>query len=97
MWNFVRKVLGKIAPVVKGIGNFVRKNHQYIAPLAMGLAEASGSDTLKKVAGVGMAASQMASMGAGNYLSSRIAEYRNRVAPPAQPPPVMGVPVGKSA
>lgn len=62
MWNFVKKVIGKIAPVAKKIGSFVARNHATIAGVGLGLANLSGNETLKKVANAGVAVSNMATM-----------------------------------
>ena len=90
--NNVGKVIGRTAQVGKAIGGFIARNHQHIAPLAHGLAMASGHEGLQRVTGAGLALSQGVQMGksltqaAGDVLRQRIQAYRDRVAP-AQPPP----------
>lgn len=66
MWSFVKKVLSKVVPVVKGIGSFVAKNHGAITGLAHGIAMASGNETAQKVTGAGVALSKMATLGMQN-------------------------------
>lgn len=57
-----RKVLGRVLPVAKQIGSFIGRNHATIAGVGLGLANLSGSDTLKKIANTGVAVSNMATM-----------------------------------
>lgn len=88
----VGKVLGRAAQVGKAIGGFVARNHQHIAPLAHGLAVASGHQGLQKVTGAGLALSQGVQMGkplvqaAGDLVKQRMQAYRDRVSP-AYPSP----------
>lgn len=104
-----QKVIGKTVEVGKRIGGFIARHHQHIAPLAHGLAVASGNETAQRVTGLALAASQAASMGAGNYVGQRIADMRARHAGPAGQDParwnaeqarrggtVIGYPVGKA-
>lgn len=86
-FNKVTKVLGRAAQVGKSIGGFVARNHQYIAPIAHGLAMASGHQGLQRVTGAGLALSQGLQMGkslpqaAGDMLKQRMQAYRDRVSP----------------
>jgi hypothetical protein len=54
----VGKVIGKTIEVGKRVGGFIAKHHQTLAPLAHGLAVASGHEGLQKVTGLGLAASK---------------------------------------
>lgn len=56
----IGKVMGRTVEVGKRIGGFIARHHQHIAPLAQGLAVASGNATAQKITGLGLAASQMA-------------------------------------
>jgi hypothetical protein len=93
----VGKVIGKTIEVGKRVGGFIAKHHQTLAPLAHGLAVASGSQTAQKITGLGLAASQAATMGkpvlsaVGNAIhqqvSDKIAAMRAHHAAPPRPPP----------
>jgi hypothetical protein len=54
----VGKVIGKTIEVGKRVGGFLARHHQTLAPLAHGLAVASGNETPAKITGLGQAASK---------------------------------------
>ena len=63
------RIVGNIAHGIKTIGKyvspvakFIGKYHQHLAPVAHGLAMASGHEGLQKVTGAALALSNMASM-----------------------------------
>ena len=58
----VRKFGETASPVVRSVANFVGNHHHHIAPLAHGLAVASGHEGLQKATGLGLALSNIASM-----------------------------------
>ena len=84
-------VIGKVGHVAKKVGSFVAQNHQHLAPLAHGLAMASGNETTQKITGAMLAGSQLAS-GIENHVKGRIDAMRAQHTSSA---PVLGVPVGK--
>jgi hypothetical protein len=57
-----RKILGRVLPVAKQVGSFIAKNHGTLASVGMGLANLSGNETAKKIAGVGAGLSGAISM-----------------------------------
>lgn len=66
------KTIGKYAtPIAKFIGKY----HHHIAPVAHGLAMASGHEGLQKITGAALALSNMASMRQGlNQSNARVAD-----------------------
>lgn len=92
VFHGVRKVLGKVAPVVKKIGSFIGNNHGAITGLAHGIAMASGNTDLQKVTGVGVALSKMATLGSQNNAfrdgaRDVIAYAKSQNRPPIPAPP----------
>lgn len=62
LFSTIGKGIARIAPVAKRIGSFVAKNHGTIANVGMGLANLSGNETAKKIAGAGLGVSNMITM-----------------------------------
>jgi len=58
--NVLRRFGETAAPVVRSIGRFVAQHHTHLAPLAHGLAVASGNENLQKLTGLGLAVSNLA-------------------------------------
>ena len=83
----VGKVIGKTVEVGKRIGGFIAKHHQTLAPLAHGLAMASGNAVgayglhgdvnPQRITGAGLAASQAASV--GKPVLSAVGDYAHKV------------------
>lgn len=75
----VGRVVGKVAPVVKRIGQigvsagkWALNNHAPLSLAAAGLAEASGNDTFKNIAGLGlMGSAALTSAGIGKRFPSQ--------------------------
>lgn len=75
------RIVGHIAHGIKTVGRyvspiarFVGQYHHHIAPVAHGLAMASGHEGLQKVTGAALALSNMASMRQGlNQANARVA------------------------
>lgn len=65
VFSTIGKGIAKVAPIAKKIGSFVARNHQHIAPLAHGLAVASGNQTAQKITGAGLGISNMIGMRQG--------------------------------
>ena len=84
-------VIGKVGHAVKKVGSFVAAHHQHLAPIAHGLAVASGNEMAQKITGAMLAGSQLATA-AQNHVTQRIDAMRAQHASSA---PVLGVPVGK--
>jgi len=91
--NVARHVVGKVGHYAKKIGHFIAQNHQHIAPLAHGLAMASGNETAQKITGAMLAGSQLVS-GIENHVRGQVDAMRaHHAAPRFDPSVALGTPV----